>query len=350
MKYLIKLKPMGPYMFGGETTFGEGTKANYFARTNLLPQTSALLGVVRYEILRQNNLLNATTKVLKEEAKKLIGNQGFSLEVSLRGDNPIEYGIIKKISPLFIADEHADNKVPVYYTPMPLDEGITVAWDKANTYRSGITKTTVPIFGNYSAKDYVNFLQWINREKQILSEVLTKRYEEEGNSFQQVYIKIEQIGITKEKREGNEKDAFFKQELISLHKDLSFVFTLETSQEIAEGESFVYMGANRSMFRMSIQANDWDFVGYFQPLQKEGRVLLLSDAYTPESLWTEADFIWGTSIPMRNIIRKVETGMNWKKPTKSSLYNLLPRGSVIYGKTDSLNIPQLRNVGLNIYL
>ena len=71
MKYLIKLKPMGPYMFGGETTFGEGTKANYFARTNLLPQTSALLGVVRYEILRQNNLLNATTKVLKEEAKKL---------------------------------------------------------------------------------------------------------------------------------------------------------------------------------------------------------------------------------------------------------------------------------------
>lgn len=351
MKYLIRLKPMGPYIFGGETTFGEGNKANYFARTNLLPQASALLGVVRYEILRQNNLLNATTDVQKDKMKELIGDQGFSLENSLQGKEPVEYGIIKRISPLFIEDERADNDLPVYYTPMPLDEGITVTWNNAKTYRSGITKTTAPVLSNYFSKDYVNYLHWINREKQILSEVLAERYkEEENNSLQQVYIKVEQIGITKEKQNGNERDAFFKQELISLHKDLSFVFTLETSREIVEGESFVYMGANRSMFRMSIQANDLDFVGYFQPLQKEGRVLLLSDTYTPESLWTEADFIWGTSIPMRNIIRKVETGMNWKKPTKSSLYNLLPRGSVIYGKTDSLNISQLRNVGLNIYL
>lgn len=341
---------MGPYIFGGETTFGEGKKANYFARTNLLPQTSALLGVVRYEILRQNNLLNVTTDAEQiKEMKRLIGNQGFSIEKSLQDEQP-EYGIIEKISPLFIEDNGADNEDPVYYTPMPLDEGITVNWDKANTYRSGNKKGTIPVLGNYSSKDYENFLHWTNSKKQILSEVLTKRYKEENNRLQQVYIKAEQIGITKEKQNGNEQDAFFKQELISLHKDLSFVFTLETSAEISEGESFVYMGANRSMFRMSIQANDLDFVEYFRPLQKEGRALLLSDAYTSETLWTEADFIWGTSIPMRNIIRKVETGMNWKKPTKSDLYNLLPRGSVIYGNTESLNITNLKNVGLNIYL
>lgn len=346
MKYLIKLKPMGPYIFGGETTFGEGNKANYFARTNLLPQVSALLGVVRYEILRQNNLLNATTEVQKDKMKKLIGSQGFALKKSLQAKNPIQYGIIQKISPLFIEDEQTKK----YYTPMPLDEGITVTWDDAKNYRSGITKTAIPVLEKYFPKDYSNFLHWINPQMDKLSEVLCKRYKTENNSLQQVYIKTEQIGITKEKQNGNEQDAFFKQELISLHKDLSFVFMLETSEAITEGKSFVYMGANRSMFCMSIQASDLDFVEYFQPLQKEGRVLLLSDAYTPVALWAEADFIWGTSIPMRNILRKVETGMNWKKPTKSSLYNLLPRGSVIYGKIDSLKISQLENVGLNIYL
>ena len=56
--YIVRLTPINSYYFGGEITFGEGVAQNYYVKSNYLPQASSLLGVMRYEVLRQNNLLS----------------------------------------------------------------------------------------------------------------------------------------------------------------------------------------------------------------------------------------------------------------------------------------------------
>jgi len=79
---LITLKPLMPFFFGYENTFGKkGT--TYYVKSALFPQQSAILGMLRREILLQAGLL---TRKLRDEwvdldkseiAKKLVGSGKF---------------------------------------------------------------------------------------------------------------------------------------------------------------------------------------------------------------------------------------------------------------------------------
>lgn len=70
-KYIVRLTPVGSYFFGGETTFGDGKNQNYLVRSCILPQVSAVLGVLRYEILRRNNLLETGAENDAEKKRKM---------------------------------------------------------------------------------------------------------------------------------------------------------------------------------------------------------------------------------------------------------------------------------------
>ena len=89
--YIVRLTPINSYYFGGEITFGEGVAQNYYVKSNYLPQASSLLGVMRYEVLRQNNLLSydKTNSQQLEQVKYLIGERGFNM------DDDSSYGIIQ---------------------------------------------------------------------------------------------------------------------------------------------------------------------------------------------------------------------------------------------------------------
>ena len=51
-KYLIKLKPLEPYFFGGERTFGFGKKTKqkqpYYIVSEYIPSQPTLFGTLRY--------------------------------------------------------------------------------------------------------------------------------------------------------------------------------------------------------------------------------------------------------------------------------------------------------------
>lgn len=356
MKYIVKFKPLDRYFFGGEKTFGESdskekNKANYFARSNFMPSVSTVLGALRYEILCQNNLLSFS-KNQEKEVKALIGIHGFDMN-ALLCEIPINYGIISAISPVFIADDSTDT----YYTAMPVNYGVNKSECSAKAYFSGKTTEKVLQFGIRRFKDYDNFEHWINANNETLSVVLKKRYPEDKQR-QKLYTITEQIGIIKDKKGEEDKEAFFKQEFITLHPDLSFACTLKTSQNLNEGETIVYLGANRSAFVLAIQATDLNFtdnkdgLNYFQKLQpKDGSKLLLGDAYISDELRRLVDFIWGQSVCFR-YIRKKTNQVSWGKPDKGVLYRLQSRGSVMYGAIDPLldAYPNLKKVGMNIYL
>ena len=86
MRYTVILEPLAPFFFGGERTFGKrGDERNgsYLARSEYFPQQSALLGMLRRELMIQHGLL--TRKIRgewgsephKAAAKKLVGGEKF---------------------------------------------------------------------------------------------------------------------------------------------------------------------------------------------------------------------------------------------------------------------------------
>lgn len=356
-KYLVKLKPLSPYFIGGENTFGEGPKANYFAESLWMPQQSTLLGMLRYKVLKIHDLLGLGMLEHKAMAKNLIGAASFSLEQSLA--RPQDFGVIRSLSPLFISDEHEANS---FYTAMPLDHGIKVSFENlVNCLWSGKATQGLPILENFRPKTYDNYLHYVNPEGVKLNDVLKDRYKDlKKKEWKQVFSCSEQIGITKTTGGESNNDAFFKQKMISLHPDLCFVCTVEIAEEIPEAqrEDFVFMGANRSMFKLSMRKTDLDFtasdgMNYFGKLARENRYLLLSDAYLKDEVFEKVSFIWGESVSMRTIVNQVENGVSWGKPEKSPLYHLQAKGSVLYGNESiagRLIIEGLRKVGLNIFL
>lgn len=333
--YMIRLKPVGEYFFGGEVTFGEGSEQNYYVHSNRLPQVSTLLGVVRYEILRQRNLLSydVKNKDVLDKVGKLIGHQGFTMIQGVDG-----YGIIHQLSPLFVERRETGR----FYTPMPLDYKQDVKFDDGTPCAfssSCVQKKAVRIAG-YDAKNKNNYRYWVSGDGEELAE-------------EKIFYEREQIGITKNGRNPNEKDAFFKMVAEGLRDGFNFAFTLETAEPIEEVCRLVVVGGNRSMFTMSIsrmepQKEDY-FQAYFKVLRRDGRLLLLGDAFLTDEERDRLPFFWAVSQCNRYIVTPHAKGHGWDKPRKTKLYRLLARGGVIYA-SKAPSPTYLNCVGLNIFI
>ena len=109
MRYLIQLKPLTPYFFGGENTFGYNVEKNesYIIHSMLLPQQTSILGMIRKKILDEESNASHSQFKLKEDFKypqeewsiidKRIGTDSFDLKKTKQS-----FGHIKSISPVFI--------------------------------------------------------------------------------------------------------------------------------------------------------------------------------------------------------------------------------------------------------
>lgn len=352
--YLVRLTPLAPYFFGGENTFDEGAKANYLARSNQMPSQATLLGMMRYVVLRQRKLLGLKDQ---EACKKAIGPASFSFDHSVDPQGrETDYGLIARLSPLFLRDDQVGD----YFTAMPLDDFMEFGMEKGRSYLSGKVLAAIPCAKDLNVKTYDHYLHFLNPDCERLADRLRERYQNEP-ALQVVFHEEEQIGITKNKKErhGTDEDAFFKQTLVTLHPDLSFAFVVTTHKPLQTETDMVFMGANRSMFKMEISQPDPlpDFFSsgeknYFARLARPGRYLLLSDAYLQPALWQAADFVWGQAVANRAIESQVSQGLSWKKPKKSALYRLQARGSVLWGAhlDELLTMPAFQQVGWNIYV
>lgn len=346
-KYMVRLTPVGSYFFGGETTFGNGTNQNYLVRSRLMPQVSAVLGVLRYEILRRKGLLEtggADDAEKKKQWPALIG-EPFNIESPASS-----YGIISGLSPVFV-ERKTDG---VLFTPCPMDKGYNVTFDEAKISYSGnechpqpvIVKSASTANGKspepFSFKDFDNYQKWIGANGSILQE-------------SDIFHADDSVGITK--NDGSRKKAYFEQTQIRLGKDFRFCFILTTSEAFPpDGQSvLVYMGGNRSMFRfeMELAPESCDPVELFRKeLHRDGRLMLLGDAFLHETTRDGLDFIWGESV----VNRYVANTHRWNGARSGKLYHLLSRGSVIYNDEVSFSEElttkenNLRKVGLNIFI
>lgn len=390
-KYLITLKPLTPFFFGGENTFGEG-KINYFARSNYLPQQTTLLGMLRHELLIQNDLIG--TDPLQNDWKTLIGEKSFQKQ---NGNFVKDFGAIKNISPVFLSNGE------MHFTTQALD------WAYYKRSEKEINKCKVPIQSiapvdvefQRTNGDFVIFekeketipVLSVNKEPYdpkyglvslwVSHDGKTHRHwdYEEPDEFDNTlgiengfFIKHEQVGIHREiNKRTNEKGDFYKQVFYKLVDDYCFAFFVD--MELSEGKKFnsriITMAGERSMFQMTVQdANGQSFEILFNEKtftekhkRKHHAIILLSNCYCKDDIISLCHFTINDEVNFQNIVTQQNKDVNYTAFQKGGIeksgenLKLLKRGSVLYPKPDKLHEIEnlLKNdafnkIGYNKYL
>lgn len=339
--YKITLEPLDWFFFGGEITYGGADSANYFAESRMFPQESAVLGMLRYELLKAKGLLHAD-KSSENLVIEEIGELGFD-EKALK-DAPM--GKIIRISPIML-----QYKDVVYYHAPFNDEGdLSFASGDVKVFING-TKDCLPTIDNldflYMAQD-----KW-----------LPLKTNDDPICSKDAFVDKIKIGITKrnQDRDDENKEGLFKGKLYKLKKEYKFVLYVQLDTNLPE-KSLVNLGAERSMFRMETQqiANDlWENMWNNVPV-KENQIFLLSEAFVPEDIKEYCHFIWSDTISFRCIKRRWKEQRNYasldKVTERASRYNLLKRGTVFYYTAENeseirkkLDNPYLQRFGYNVY-
>ena len=308
MKKLVRLKPIRDFFFGGDLTFGDINEYNYLAKSTLFPQQSAILGMLRKTLLKQNNLLTTKVKIEsvdnKEEATKLIGKGKFKFQKEEQN-----FGVIKKISPVFLIKNNTK-----YIQKF------------ANDYE--IKKDEV---GYFLKKDNKIF----NGKDDVFSSFISTDKKEKLNQ-NDIFKEIVKIGIKK----GSDEKGFFKKFSYILKDDFEFAFYVEfEDRDFVFRDDIVEIGADRSAFKMKIEdTNEWlEF--------EDENLVLLSPSYI-ENLRNLVSFAITRDINFRFIEFK-------RKFKKSKIYRLYDRGSILVDAKkeliDNLNeYKNLQKIGLNI--
>lgn len=354
--YQITLTPVGWYFFGGEITFGGSDKTNYYAKSNLFPQESAILGMLRYEILKKKNLLNFPQE--EEESthsvKKAVGLKGF--DYTQREQNE-PMGAIHRISPIMIQHEAE------ILCRAPFHAGMSVSFNEPEeppfVYLNN-SKAKLPIIKNFAYGSD----QWVSLANGVVVESIKEKV---------IFNRKAKIGITKKnsERDSENKDGLYKSELCTLNKGYKFVFFVELDTSLVELDSklLVSLGAERSMFKMEtiekVVEPGKPNLTFFEKLWehitiRENELYFLSDAFVPETIYSLCEFAWTDTITFRNITRSWKGGRNYaslsKQEERSDRYNLLKRGSVLFFAPEkraeieaAIKNEYLNRFGYNIY-
>lgn len=331
--YLITLRPLEPYFFGGERGFGYGAvkgslKQRYFISSLDTPSQTTLLGALRYAVLAANNaLINYDDGSQdRQTADALVGGESFDFSQKK------SFGAIGGIHPLFILDgddiivptpmNHKAKKCECHYDPMQVldcPDGITLCG--GNVYSP-----------DYKAKDGCGG-GWLN-----LTDKLIIPSSFDPTSKTGLFQSVVRVGINSHRSETaeirNDDESYFKKEYKLLRRG-EFAFYADIDPEhigTLEKGVTVYLGQNKSVFALKAveRAND---------LEKR-----ISDAlhgcadsdfwYSPADYRMNSPYK-GFMIADSRLFRYLRTGKNssyYHRISKSKeLYRLLNAGAVFYG-------------------
>ena len=382
--YLVTLKPITPYFFGGENTFGEGQEAEFFVRSNYLPQQTTLLGFLRYELLQQNNLLG--TDPGEKKWSDLIGPKSFQ---SINGTFTSNFGAIKKISPVFIS-----NKTESYIC-QSFDWGMCEAEDSKDKERSILAPLEYgfsPLIGNIITNNFKNRIPTFTANGKPFKQkngIQTLWVRADGGSMRQwdfeddetfekgrgfdngLFISQEQVGNEKKaKRTPKDTGDFYKIVSFRLANDFAFSFfaELDLPDDKKIRDRIVTMGGERSVFQMHVEQTQERFdtlftANTFRSKRKDSRkaVVLTSDTFCKAEVLNYCDFAITDTVPFRNITTAQVHNGNYIRikggalsKTNQLLY-LLKRGSIFYADDlekikQAFTDPAFQTIGYNHFI
>lgn len=319
--YLIQLRPRGRFFFGGDRAFTATGEAVYSAESLYFPQQTALLGMLRYTLLRQN-------------PKAAIGN-GFEHDAETQN-----WGEILELSPIFLLDTLTQKKW------LPL--GMNFQQDPKS---KEVVELKAPIdkkIENFNPKNGFLKNQWTNGTDVC--------------SVEDFFTEIETVGNKKDRQGKSQIEGFFKQKAYCLKKrlnnkpvDFSFGFYASFKQPQAfDKVSSVVLGIDQSTFSFSAKIEASPFTQNQTPSGVK-KLVLISDAYIPDyaQLQAQCDFILGDSVPFRYMTPVKNNNYFTDKRRSPKQFNLLARGTVLFPKdiNEVINLLQsptaFRQVGYN---
>ncbi len=331
-KYLVKLFPYDKFFFGGENTFGFGHQANYFVRSNFFPQQTALLGLVRYQLLAQSgdeSIFKDNRIQNKDRAASLIGPRSFDVN----GD--FEFGAIRSLSPVFVVKDNyfyiAGNKE--YHTLNEDSISDRVYRFLEVEYHNG----------NYLVNDY--------NPKFPLPDLLMSK-NGEHLLYSDVFVEHRQVGIRKNYEGGTDEKAYYVQTFYKFKDGFGFAFIVELENRIAMpygkdvevkfgSRDIVYLGGERQAFKMIVEEFDGSFeelIPAYQPSRQMDKIVLVSDAYVERDITDLCSFAITETIDFRFFSLETDPKVNYyKQPVRTAKYNLYKKGSVFYGAADELD-------------
>lgn len=140
MRYLLTFQPKEPFFFGGELTFSD---TSYFARSELFPQQSQLLGMIRKTLMEQFGQLRYHNKGVWSDdyalAERAAGTSTFDFarkKAFLWIEEQPDFGLIRSLSPLFLIMTDDSDK-PRYVTFDALDRKYTPQKREITAYQNG---------------------------------------------------------------------------------------------------------------------------------------------------------------------------------------------------------------------
>jgi len=292
--FFIQLTPYNLYFFGGE----QGEKADYFLKGNPIPQQTALLGMVRYQLLAQNNLL-VNNKMVKN-AEEWIGKQSFQL---YKEDQEQSFGVIKKLSPCYLVHK-AEKYLPVF----PF------------------------YFKDVQKFDDTYYLPHYDAKKQY--SLCWKNIDNDEKYIKDFYKEVERVGVDKNYEGKIQEKSFFKQVWNKMENDFSFGFFLELeetvefnneSSEVIFKSADVNLGKDNALFRMEIKQESFPTN---ETVENANALYLTSDAYVNQEFLANSNFAVCDTVPFRTLNTSYETKNHYGEHKGIYRIQLLKRGSV----------------------
>jgi CRISPR-associated protein Cmr3 len=325
MTVKIILEPLEPFFFGGEHTFGklgDGENGSYIAQSERFPTQTALLGMLRKEMLLQAGLL--TRKIRGEWVDKPRRDEAIALvgigKPDLATGKVPDLGKIERIGPVHLVKE----KTP--WLP------------KVHTYdlELHISENTPPLLKEYNPK-YHDLFDWLFPLPQG-----------DPVKLENVFETVESVGNQKK----GDDDAFFKKRAYRLTEGFAFAFdaTLDFDLE----PSIVSLGADGSRFKMRVEPDP-------EPLRVStapDTIVLLSDTLFERPLDELCAFAITEERRVKSLTGKksVREEIRTQKPEryrfhKSHTAYFYRQGTVVYRPNEAFDRAiqsDLQTIGYNI--
>jgi len=405
--YQINLKPTGPFFFATELKAELGNRQNYYQKSRLFPQQTTLLGVLRYQLLLKNGYMPIDSGN-KNDVAKLIGKQSFHYN---NGKNIGDFGVIKQLSPIFLNNNNGfwsiRDKEFIQKPCTKCGKKITSSlqlkeFEIEESYSYNLLqKTAKRLDKHYLIKDedkdsynpkypFSNFLYdfskniWLEKDSQKVDlNKITLGYEQVGihkrsgnaqgeRGYYKMDYKVlhnrEEIKRNEAIKRPNDNQKFFKVQLKDKWYFTYFVEMEDGSLDNLEEERYVVMGKEQSVFKMSIIKSENNV-----PFIFEKKDTKLTDKHNNKLIFVSDTFIESEShlydnCTFANIelqrLRFMQTQVSENKkhyygrPSKSKGFNLIKRGSVVYGTKSQINnlmvcldnMQEFKQIGYNYYI
>lgn len=356
----IALRPLDYYFFGGRRTFG-ADNANYYVRSQLLPQQTALVGLMRYQMLQNG-------KGLQE-----IGDSFDASSTVLQ-----TFGALQSVSPLFLYRSSSDKltwSIEDCFWKHPLaahldkdaksdDEGYFKSSDLKKFSFQNSNQGFVLTGGSATAEWRTGaVLEGYDAKKALVDNIYTNTNGEliDGDH---VFPTVTKVGIIKKvKSKNGKKDrGFYKQQTYKLTKGWAFGFIAAFEDHfdpLQLNGAISTFGGERSLFKIQAIKIDQNWKALNEQFNTAlfaetgtNTLTLLSDAFIPErNVYQKCSAAVSCVRDFQNIRTPKGKKVNYsalggkngaKQLFKSGQYQLLQKGSVFYGTP--LELQQIQRI------